>query len=95
MRAAFLIQRLIFAAVLLVMVLFGVCLLKAYAGESRSPNLDIETARKVVAATGVNVGLIFPVGDYRYFVSSVVSKQVKPNEFNVNIKIIPLEIHRQ
>lgn len=67
---------------------------QAYAGE-RSPNLDLGTARKVVAAAGMNVGLIFPIGDYRYFVSSVTSKQVRENEFNVTIKIVPLAVHGQ
>jgi hypothetical protein len=67
---------------------------QAYAGE-KSPNLDLETARRAVAATGMNPGLIFPVGNYRYFVSEVNSKQVKPNIFNVTIKIVPLVVHGQ
>jgi hypothetical protein len=74
-------------------VMFLLCT-QAYAQE-RSPNLDLETARRAVAATGMNPGLIFPVGDYRYYVSSVISKQLHPNEFSVIIKINPLPIHRQ
>lgn len=70
------------------------CLVAALALIAAAPNatgqsqyLSLETARAVVARTGVNVGTVFADGERRYLITSVNSRSPRPNVFEVTVAV--------
>lgn len=64
----------------------------AAAAEEMSPPLPLETARAVIAASGVNPGKIFAVGRARYVIQAVTIEG-GGTAFTLRFVIRPLPIH--